>query len=130
MAQFRTALLTAQTEAARVLNSASANGVLSDQARKEAMDVLNGNLPYKSMVASINQLKTDFGNRHVSYAQQIADIKGRIGGGAAAPATAETPAKAFSVPKGAPPAPKEDGHKLKQNGAVIAISKGGQWVAP
>jgi predicted Zn-dependent protease with MMP-like domain len=38
--------------------------------------------------------------------------------------------KAFSVPQGAPPAPKEDGHKLKQNGSVIAISKGGQWVAP
>src|SRR5215469_10633107 len=98
MAQFRTALLTAQTEAARVLNSATAAGVLSDEARRDAQKVLNGDLPYKSMVASINQLKTDFGNRHVSYAQQIADIKGRIGGGAAAPAPAETPAKAFSVP--------------------------------
>ncbi len=36
----------------------------------------------------------------------------------------------FAVPSGAPTAPKEDGHKLKQGGNVIAISKGGQWVAP
>lgn len=36
----------------------------------------------------------------------------------------------FTVPPGAPAAPKEDGHKLKANGQVIAVSKGGQWVAP
>lgn len=40
------------------------------------------------------------------------------------------PVAGFSVPTGAPAAPKEDGHKLKSNGKVIAISKGGQWVAP
>ena len=130
MAQFRTALLTAQTEAARVLNTANASGVLSDEARKEAQKVLDGNLPYKSMVASINQLKTDFANRHQSYADQIAAIKGRLGG-QAAPETPTTPAaKAFIVPQGAPAPPKEDGHKLKMNGQVVAISKGGQWVAP
>lgn len=43
-----------------------------------------------------------------------------VGGGGAA----------FSVPAGAPPAPKEDGHYLKQNGKRIAKSQGGQWVAP
>lgn len=41
-----------------------------------------------------------------------------------------TPAAQFKVPAGAPAAPKEDGHKLKANGQVIAISRGGQWVAP
>jgi len=130
MAKFRTALLTAQKESARVLESASASGALTVDASNDAKKILNGDLPFKSMIASINQLKTDFGNRHVSYAQQIADIKGRIGGGAAAPTSTETPAKAFSVPQGAPPPPKEDGHKLKMNGNVIAVSKGGQWVVP
>jgi hypothetical protein len=37
---------------------------------------------------------------------------------------------AFRVPAGAPAAPKEDGHKLKADGKVVAVSKGGQWVAP
>lgn len=81
MAQFRTALLTAQTEAAKVLGSANASGVLSDSARHEAQEVLDGNLPFPAMMATINQLKTDFGNRHQSYATQIADIKQRLSGG-------------------------------------------------
>lgn len=85
MARFRTALLTAQTEAAKVLSSANATGVLSDQARREAEDVLNGNLPYPAMLASIEQLKTDFANRHQSYQMQIADIQRQLskGGGSA-----------------------------------------------
>jgi hypothetical protein len=80
MAKFRTALLTAQTESAKVLASANANGVLSDSARHEAQEILDGNLPYPAMVASANQLKTDFGNRHQSYADQLTAIKGRMGG--------------------------------------------------
>lgn len=80
MARFKTALLTAQTEAAKVLSSANASGVLSDSARHETQEILDGNLSFPAMMASINQLKTDFGNRHQSYADQIADIKGRIGG--------------------------------------------------
>lgn len=46
----------------------------------------------------------------------------------------DTPAAAgggaFQVPQGAPEAPKEDGHKLKQGGKVVAVSKGGQWQQP
>jgi hypothetical protein len=42
-----------------------------------------------------------------------------------------TPPKAkFTVPGGAPAAPKEDGHTLRMNGKDIAVSKGGEWVAP
>jgi hypothetical protein len=81
MARFRTALLTAQAESAKVLTSANANGVLSDSARREAEQVLDGNLPFPAMMASINQLKTDFGNRHQSYQDQVNDIKKRLGGG-------------------------------------------------
>jgi hypothetical protein len=80
MARFRAALLTAKNEAARVLTTANASGVLSDEARREASDVLDGNLPFPAMVAAIGQLKTDFANRHSSYQQQIADIKSRISG--------------------------------------------------
>lgn len=38
---------------------------------------------------------------------------------------------AFKVPAGAPAAKGvPDGHQLKQHGKVIAVAKGGQWVAP
>jgi hypothetical protein len=36
----------------------------------------------------------------------------------------------FTAPAGAPEAPKEDGHTLRMNGKDIAVSKGGEWVAP
>lgn len=39
-------------------------------------------------------------------------------------------AEKFQVPAGAPAAPKEDGHTLRMSGKDIAVSKGGQWVAP
>lgn len=79
MARFKTALLTAQTESAKILGSSNASGVLSDSARHEAQEVLDGNLPFPAMMASINQLKTDFANRHQAYADQIQAIKGRMG---------------------------------------------------
>ena len=79
MAKFKADLLTSQTEAAKVLNSANANGVLSDSARKEAEDILSGNLPYPAMVAAANELKNDMNNRHQAYADQIADIGKRLG---------------------------------------------------
>lgn len=82
MAAFKTALTTAQTEAAKVLNSSNATGVLSDSARHELQDVIDGNMPYSAMVASLNTLKQDMGNRTQAYQAQIADIQRRIGGGA------------------------------------------------
>lgn len=44
------------------------------------------------------------------------------GGGAAA--------SSWKAPEGAPAAPKEDGHKLKVNGTIVGISRGGQWQRP
>jgi hypothetical protein len=87
MARFRVALTTAQTETAKVLNSANATGVLSDSARGELQQVLSGNLSYGAMVSAINQLKIDMGNRRTSYQQQIDDLEREIGGkSATAPA--------------------------------------------
>lgn len=80
MARLRAALLTASKESAKVLQSANASGVLSDEASREAQAVLDGSLPAKSMQAAIDQLKTDFGNRHQSYQDAINAIKARMGG--------------------------------------------------
>jgi hypothetical protein len=78
MAAFKTALNTAQTEAAKVLNSSNASGVLSDSARHELQQIIDGDMPYSAMVTSLSILKQDMQNRHDAYQDQITDIKGRM----------------------------------------------------
>jgi hypothetical protein len=107
MAAFNTALNTAQTEAAKVLNSSNATGVLSDSARHELQQIIDGNMPYGAMVASLNTLKQDMSNRTAAYQKQITDIQGRIKG-AGSPAVAEGATKVNS-----------HGDKI--------VFKGGQW---
>ncbi len=80
MAAFNAALNTAQTEAAKVLNSSNASGVLSDSARHELQQIIDPNTPYKSIVASLNTLKQDMANRTQAYQQQISGIQDRIKG--------------------------------------------------
>lgn len=80
MAAFKTALATAQTEAAKVLNSSNATGVLSDSSRHELQDIIDGNMPLPAMVASLNTLKQDMANRTQAYQMQIGDIQRRIKG--------------------------------------------------
>lgn len=78
MAAFHTALGTAQTEAAKVLTSSNASGVLSDNARHELQEMIDGNMPYGAMVASLNTLKQDMANRTAAYQNQIREIQGRL----------------------------------------------------
>jgi hypothetical protein len=80
MGELNAARQTAATEAAKVLGSATASGVLSDTQKKEALDVLDGNATFETAVGIVDTLKQDFANRHDSYTNQIADIKGRMGG--------------------------------------------------
>jgi hypothetical protein len=98
MAAFKTALNTAQTESAKVLNSSNATGVLSDSSRHELQEIIDGNVPYSALVSSLTTLKQDMSNRHASYQQQIEDIQNRIktagqpvGGGAGAAITVTAP---------------------------------------
>ena len=96
MAKFHTALYAAQTEAAKVLNSANATGVLSDSARHELQSIIDGNAPLPAILGSLNTLKQEFGNRTQSYQAQIGDIQSRIKntGTAAQTAPGTAPAKA------------------------------------
>lgn len=117
MSRLSTALASAQSESAKVLSSANASGVLSDHARDEAKDFLDGNLPLSAMMAQADQLHTDFGNRHSSYAQQVADIQKRLG----AKAPQEQSTGGFQLPAGAKTATNP------QNGHKIAVVDG-KWV--
>lgn len=116
MARFKADLLTAQNESAKVLNSANATGVLSDSARREAQEILSGNLPFPAMVAAVNELKNDMGNRHQAYQDQIADIQGRLRQqpGTQTPAA---PSPATAAPTG--------GHIIQLNGKRYQYSGNG-----
>lgn len=83
---------TAAAEAAKVLSSANASGVLSDSQKKEAEDMLSGNLTLSAAKQVVETLKQDFSNRHQSYQQQIQDIQTRLkGSGGMQPAGGNQP---------------------------------------
>lgn len=71
---------TAAAEAAKVLGSANASGVLSDSQKKEAEDILSGNLTLSAAKAVVQTLRQDFANRHQSYKDQLDQIHGRLQG--------------------------------------------------
>jgi len=98
MAKFRTALLTGRTETMRVLSSANAAGALTNEARHEGQEILDGNMPFPAMKASIEQLLTDMGNRHTSYQGQIEEIKKRLAGGK--PSATEAEPMEITLPSG------------------------------
>jgi hypothetical protein len=91
----------ASAEAAKVLSSANASGVLSDSQKKEAEDMLSGNLSYSAAKAVVGTLKQDFANRHVSYQDDINAIKTRLGTKPTTPPqpSPDTPKPAFSWDK-------------------------------
>lgn len=78
-AAFNAARQTALTEIAKVLNSPTGAGVLSDTARKEVEELIGPNASLKQIVSAANILKQDMANRHDSYQEQINDIKKRTG---------------------------------------------------
>jgi hypothetical protein len=120
-AAFETARTTALTEIAKVLSSANAgSGVVSDSARHEVEGLIKGDATLGQIMSAANILKQDMGNRHDAYAQQIADIKGRIGG--------QAPASAQHIAGGSSQGLKE-GQTGKGSDGKPYIVKGGKWVA-
>jgi hypothetical protein len=79
-AALNTARQVAINEIAKVTSNPSLSGQLSDSARKEieAFNPQSATVGQTMAVAKV--LKQDMANRHQSYQEQIADIKGRIGG--------------------------------------------------
>lgn len=79
MAELEAARQTAAAEVAKVLGSSTGAGVLSDTQKKEALDVVNGNLPFAATEGVVETLRQDMSNRHQSYLDDISAIKGRLG---------------------------------------------------
>lgn len=82
MAAFNVARTVALTEVGKLLSSANASGVLSDSARQEAESLVGKDATFGSIKKAIGVIRKDMQNRHESYQEQIADIKGRLKGGA------------------------------------------------
>lgn len=73
---FNTARRVVAPEFGRLLASASANGVLTDTAREEAMANLPAGATGAQILRALDILTTDAGNRKQSYADQLRTIEG------------------------------------------------------
>lgn len=79
-ADFEAARITAFTEVAKVLNNPSSSAILSDSARKEANEVLNGNYTVQQLISVADLLKREMADRKIENQRAIDEINQRIGG--------------------------------------------------
>jgi len=127
MAALNAARQTASAEVAKVLNSSTGSGVLSDTQKKDAQDVIDGNLPFSATMAVVNTLKNDMANRHQSYQADIQAIKGRLGQSSNTQQNTP-PLGAQHVPGGAAQGLKEGATGTGSDGKKYVV-KGGVWEA-
>jgi hypothetical protein len=74
VAEFKSVLTTFQTEAARIISgSPSGGGVLSDSARKELQDVVQGSASPAALSRVINRLFTEFSIRKGALSQVVSN---------------------------------------------------------
>jgi len=78
-ASFEAARQVAVNEIAKVTSSPGLAGQLSDTARKEVASFIPASATVGQIMHLADTLKQDMSNRHVSYQQQIEDIKARLG---------------------------------------------------
>lgn len=70
-AEFASVLTQYQTEAARIINNPNLTGVLSDSARHELQEVVNGNMSAPQLKRVVNRLNTEFDFRKNAIKDQI-----------------------------------------------------------
>lgn len=92
-AQFNAARTVAIQEISKVLGGAVAGGAVSDSQRHEVEGLMRGDATLEQLNAVAQTLKQDMANRKAAVSEQIATVKGRLGG---KPAAAE-PAPAAGV---------------------------------
>jgi len=123
---YNTARNVALTEISRVLANPNMTGVLSDQQRGEVGALIGPGATLSNVLAASKILKQDMKNRKDSLDDELDAVHTQIG----TKPGKNTGGEAWTAPKDAPPAPKQDGHKLKSGDKVIAVSKGGAWANP
>jgi hypothetical protein len=121
LAAFNAARQTAVNEIAKVLNSANATGVLSDQARKEVDQLIGPDATFRQVVSASKILQQDMQNRHDSYLEQISDIRSRL-----APQAAQPNAPAAQPAVQVPAAVQQ--LLSKAGPGIHTLSDGSQWM--
>ena len=96
MAEFKTRINSVQTEAAKIINSSNASGVLSDSARHELQEIVDPNATVGAIRSSLKALQSEWDNRTTGYRTQIEDIRGRLGN------VTSSPTSSVSQPGSAP----------------------------
>lgn len=71
VAEFQSVLAQFQTEAARIINNPNLTGVLSDSARHEMQEVINGNMNAAQIKRIVNRLNTEFEFRKNAIKSQV-----------------------------------------------------------
>jgi hypothetical protein len=79
-AAFNAARVVVSPEVARVLQTATGSGVLSDSARHEVETILDPNATMQQQAAAAKTILQDFDNRKSSSQAAISEVKGRIAG--------------------------------------------------
>lgn len=82
LAAYDAARRVAINEIAKVTNNPTLAGTLSDAARKEVESLIPEQATLGQIYAVANVLRNDMANRHTELDKGLADIKGRMGGGA------------------------------------------------
>ena len=77
VAAFRAALLPVQADFARILNSPTGAGVLTDNARKEMEGAIAPGATVAQIKSALDVFRTDAKNRREAYEATIADLKGK-----------------------------------------------------
>jgi len=114
-AAFRAAHATVVNEYAKILSGAAGSSSVTDSARREAESMLPLDATWDQLGAAAKVLDTDAGNRINSARQQIANIKGRIGG-QPTPASAATAAPAARSSTGSRPRRTVNGETREWDG--------------
>ncbi len=100
-AEFLAQMQIVSTEAARVLNNPRLVGQLTDSARHEMQEIVNGNMPLDSLVRVIHRIQQDGANRVNAMKEEQADLRGVIGGRRTTdPKPTAAPAPAGPIPDG------------------------------
>lgn len=98
IAEYLFQIQTVKTEGARILNNPRLVGQLSDSARHEMGDVINGNMPLAQTERVLARMMSDGDNRVNAMVnkklQILNEVRGSAGGAPTAPATTTAPASA------------------------------------
>lgn len=79
VAAFNTAINVVRPEFARILNNPNMVGQYTEGQQREMQHVLDGSATLGQFAATVDVLEKDAANKRTMYAQQIEDIKARIG---------------------------------------------------